>query len=106
EVWRRLGEAEFQAGRSLDSLRAAFRTGTRAVWRGAAQLAAQAGIETPIVISLAEAIFVYSDELAADVAEGYLRIQTDEAGEQERRRRRLATLLLDPDGTDAETISR
>ena len=33
EVWRRLGEAEFQAGRSLDSLRAAWRTGTRAAWR-------------------------------------------------------------------------
>src|SRR5205085_4471732 len=40
EVWRRLGEAEFQAGRGLDALRAAFRTGTRAAWRGAAQLAA------------------------------------------------------------------
>src|SRR5207302_3675882 len=62
EVWRRLGEAEFQAGRSLDALRAAFRTGTRAAWRGAAQLAGRAGVDTPAVIALAEAIFVYSDE--------------------------------------------
>ena len=43
EVWRRLGEAEFQAGRGLEALRAAFRTGTRAAWRGAAELAARAG---------------------------------------------------------------
>ena len=105
EVWRRLGEAEFQAGRSLDDLRAAFRTGTRATWRGAAELAAAAGVDAPLVISLAEAIFVYTDELAADVVEGYLRIQSDEAGERERRRRRLASLLLDPAADDPEVIA-
>jgi hypothetical protein len=107
EMWRRLGEAEFQAGRGLDSLRVAFRTGTRAAWRGAAELAASAGIPTEIVVSLAEAIFVYTDELAAEVVEGYLRMQSDEAGELERRRRRLATLLLDPDvPADPETLAR
>lgn len=107
EIWRRLGEAEFQAGRGLDSLRAAFRTGTRAAWRGAAELASAAGIPTPLVITLAEAIFVYSDELAAQVVEGYLRMQSDEAGELERRRRRLATLLLDPEvRADPETLGR
>jgi hypothetical protein len=107
EMWRRLGEAEFQAGRGLDALRAAFRTGTRAAWRGAAELAGSAGIPTEIVISLAEAIFVYTDELAAEVVEGYLRMQSDEAGELERRRRRLATLLLDPDvPADPETLAR
>jgi hypothetical protein len=105
EVWRRLGEAEFQAGRSLESLRAAFRTGTRAAWRGAAQIAARAGLEAELVIALAEAIFVFSDELAADVVEGYMRMQSDEAGERERRRRRLATLLLDADGHDPETLA-
>ncbi len=106
EVWRRLGEAEFQAGRSLDALRAAWRTGTRAAWRGAADLAAAAGVPTEMVIALAEAIFVFTDELATDVVEGYLRIQSDEAGERERRRRRLATLLLDPDEHDPEAIER
>ena len=57
------------------------------------------------MIALAEAIFVYTDELAADVVEGYLRIQSDEAGERERRRRRLATLLLDPEAHDPEAIA-
>jgi hypothetical protein len=97
ELWRRLGEAEFQAGRSLDDLRAAFRTGTRAAWRGAANLATRAGISAPVAIALAEAIFVYGDELATDVVEGYLRMQSDQAGERERerRRRRLALLLLE-----------
>jgi hypothetical protein len=106
EIWRRLGEAEFQAGRSLDALRGAFRTGTRAAWRGAAELAAMAGVPTPLVISLAEAIFLYTDELAAEVVEGYLRTQSDEAGETERRRRRLATLLVGPDGVEPEVLAR
>jgi hypothetical protein len=106
EVWRRLGEAEFQAGRSLDALRAAFRTGTRAAWRGAADVAAEVGVPTPAVIALAEGIFVYSDALAADVVEGYLRMQSDEAGERERRRRRLATLLLEPEAHDDEAVER
>jgi hypothetical protein len=106
ELWRRLGEAEFQAGRSLDDLRAAFRTGTRAAWRGAAELATRAGISAPVAIALAEAIFVYGDELATDVVEGFLRMQSDQAGERERRRRRLALLLLEPAGQDAEAVAR
>jgi hypothetical protein len=106
ELWRQLGEAEFQSGRSLDDLRAAFRTGIRAAWRGAADLALRAGVSAPIAIALAEAIFVYGDELATDVVEGYLRMQSDEAGERERRRRRLAALLLDPAGADPEALQR
>jgi PucR C-terminal helix-turn-helix domain len=106
ELWRMLGEAEYQAGRSLEDLRAAFRSGIRAAWRGAAEVATRAGVSAPATISLAEAIFVYGDELATDVVEGYLRIQSDDAGERERRRRRLAAALLDPAGHDPETITR
>ena len=57
------------------------------------------------MISLAEAIFVFTDELATDVVEGYLRMQSDEAGERERRRRRLASLLLDAAGHDPEAVA-
>jgi PucR C-terminal helix-turn-helix domain/GGDEF-like domain len=106
ELWRMLGEAEYQAGRSLEDLRAAFRSGIRAAWRGAAEVATRAGVSAPATISLAEAIFVYGDELATDVVEGYLRIQSDQAGERERRRRRLAAALLDPAGHDPETVTR
>jgi hypothetical protein len=106
EAWRRLGEAEFQAGRGLDALRAAWRTGTRAAWRGAAELGNEAGVPTPMVIALAEAIFVYTDELGTEVVEGYLRIASDEAGERERRRRRLASLLVEAEAHDPEAIER
>ena len=66
----------------------------------------RAGVSAPATIALAEAIFVYGDELATDVVEGYLRIQSDEAGERERRRRRLAGLLLDPAGQDLDAVAR
>jgi hypothetical protein len=106
ELWRMLGEAEYQAGRSLEDLRAAFRSGIRAAWRGAAEVATRAGVSAAATISLAEAIFVYGDELATDVVEGYLRIQSDQAGERERRRRRLAAALLDPAGQDPDAVAR
>jgi hypothetical protein len=106
ELWRMLGEAEYQAGRSLDELRAAFRSGIRAAWRGAADVATRAGVSAPATIALAEAIFVYGDELATDVVEGYLRIQSDQAGERDRRRRRLAAALLDPAGPDHDAVAR
>lgn len=107
ELWRRLGEAEFQSGRSLDDLRAAFRLGVRAAWRGAADAAIKANVSAPVAISLAEAIFVYGDALAGDVVEGYLRMQSDVAGEQERRRRRLAAMLVDvATPHDADAVAR
>ncbi|HET8977337.1 MAG TPA: helix-turn-helix domain-containing protein [Solirubrobacteraceae bacterium] len=106
ELWRALGEAEFQSGRRLDDLRAAFRIGIRAAWRGAADLAIRAGVSAPVAIALAEAIFVYGDELASDVVEGYLRIESDQAGERQRRRRRLAAALLDPAGQDPDVVAR
>lgn len=106
ELWRRLGEVEFQSGRGIDAMRAAFRTGTRAAWRAAAELAAGAGIPVRQMIRLADAIFLYSDELAGGVVEGYVRVQSDEAGELERRRRWLASLLVDPAGHDRDAIAR
>jgi hypothetical protein len=105
ELWRMLGEAEYQAGRSLEDLRGAFRSGIRAAWRGAADIATRAGVSAPATIALAEAIFLYGDELATDVVEGYLRIQSDQAGERARRRRRLAAALLDPSGPDPEAVA-
>ncbi len=105
ELWRRLGEAEFQAGRSLTALRAAWRTGTRAAWRGAADAAIAAGMPAPTVVALAEAMFAYADDLATVVVEGYLQMQSDEAGERERRRRRLASLLVESERADPELIA-
>src|SRR4051812_28136153 len=44
DVYRLLGHTEWHAGRSLDSLQAAYRVGARVVWRHAAQAGLAAGI--------------------------------------------------------------
>src|SRR5205085_10381116 len=66
----------------------------------------EAGVLTAMVMALGEAVCYYNDELATEVVEGCLRLQSDEAGERERRRRRLAYLLVDAEGHDPEAIER
>jgi hypothetical protein len=82
-------------GRSLDSLQAAYRIGARAAWRTFADAGLRAGLPPEVLCSLADAIFAYIDELAADSVEGFAEAQQAAAGERERRRRLLLTILLD-----------
>lgn len=106
DVWRRLGRSEFQAGRPLEALQAAFRAGARTAVRGAPRRPADAGVTAGEVALLAEAIYIFLDELTSDVVDGYVRAQSDEAGERDRLRSNLAALLLDAEGHDAETLER
>ena len=88
-----LGRGEFHAGRSLDTLLAAYRVGARLAWRRFVEAGVEAGLSPPAIYSLGEAIFAYIDELSAESAEGYAEEQSAAAGESERRRRRLVRLL-------------
>ncbi len=105
-VYRALGRGEMRAGRSLDALQAAYRLGARIAWRHLADAAAAADIPTPALPTLAEAIFAYIDELAAQSVEGYAEAQSAEAGERGRRRARLLDLLLAEDdvAVDREAV--
>jgi hypothetical protein len=101
EVYRALGRGEYRQGRSLDSLQAAYRVGARVAWRRLSGVGLKAGAEPKVVAALADAIFAYIDELAADSVEGYAEAQQAAAGERDRLRRHLVTVLLseapDPD---------
>jgi hypothetical protein len=93
-IYAGLGKAEFRAGRTLDSLLAAYRLGARIAWRRCAEACDAAGVEPRVVYALGEAIFSYIDELSAESAEGFAEAQTAAAGERQQRRRQLATLLI------------
>lgn len=93
-LFRKLGRHELVNGRNLDVLQAAYRIGARVAWRRMAALGQQAGLPVGTLGVLAEAIFVYMDELSALSIEGYTTAQAREAGTLERRRRRLLKLLL------------
>jgi PucR C-terminal helix-turn-helix domain len=94
EVYRALGRGEMREGRSLDTLQAAYRVGARVAWRRMSAAALAAGVEPQELCSLADAIFAYIDELAADSVEGFAQAQEEAAGERERRRREVLTALL------------
>jgi PucR C-terminal helix-turn-helix domain len=94
-VYRALGRGEHREGRSLDALQAAYRTGARIAWRRSGEAAARAGIDAGDQRGLAEAIFAYIDQIAAESVAGYAAAQARVAGEAERRRGRLVQALVD-----------
>lgn len=96
EVYRALGRGELREGRSLDALQSAYRIGARVAWRRLSRAAAAAGVSVEDQHALAEAIFAYIDELAAESVEGYAAAQADVAGDLQRRRETVLALLLAP----------
>lgn len=92
DVYLALGRGELLQGRSLEALLAAYRVGARVAFRRFADLAGQ--IDPALLMPLAESVFAYIDELSAVSAEGYATEQSRRAGESDRRRGELLTLLL------------
>jgi hypothetical protein len=93
-VYMALGREELRAGRTLDALQSAYRTGARVAWRRTAEVVAGADFDNAVITRLAEAIFAYIDELSAESVEGYARAQSELAGEHERLRHELIVALL------------
>jgi hypothetical protein len=105
EVYQALGRGEQRAGRTLDSLQAAYRIGARVAWRRFADACRRAGVEAEPQALLAEAVFAYIDELAADSVEGYAQAQAEVEDLRRRRRRELVALLLDDPPADAADLA-
>ena len=73
ETYVDLGRGEFHAGRSLDTLLAAYRVGARVTWRRFVEAGTRGGLEPEALFDIGEAIFAYIDMLSAESAEGYAR---------------------------------
>lgn len=104
EVYVGLGRGEAREGRSLEALLAAYRVGARVAWRTTAGAGLEAGLEPQTLALLAESIFAYIDALSAMSAEGFAEAQIQAAGELDRQRRRLVTLLISDPPPEAKTI--
>jgi hypothetical protein len=104
EVYLALGRGEQRAGRTLDSLQAAYRIGARVAWRRWADACRRAGVGAEPLSLLAEAVFAYIDELAADSVEGYAQAQAEVEDVRRRRRRELLLLMLGDPPADAADL--
>ena len=105
EVYLALGRGEQRAGRTLDSLQAAYRIGARVAWRRFADACRRADVGAEPLSLLAEAVFAYIDELAADSVEGFAQAQAEVEDVRRRRRRQLVALLLGDPPADATDLA-
>jgi hypothetical protein len=106
EVYVGLGRGELRQGRTLDSLQAAYRVGARVAWRRMSRVGRKAKLDSDVLSLLAEAVFAYIDELAADSVDGYAEAQAEIEDERRRRRRQLAALLVREPAADAADLRR
>ncbi|MBO2463342.1 PucR family transcriptional regulator [Actinomadura violacea] len=97
---RMLGQYEAHEGRSMDSLQAAYRIGGQVAWRRVMKVAPRHDISSAVMSRLADALFVYLDELAALSLEGFLEARARPIPAMDDRRRRLLHRLVAEPGCD------
>lgn len=99
-VFEQIGRRQWQGGNDLTRLLTAFQLGARAAWRHVSATAVEQGIAPRVLAALADAVFVFVNQLSFAAARGYIMEQTADATARERNREELAELLL----SDRSTI--
>ncbi|MEV6926287.1 helix-turn-helix domain-containing protein [Dactylosporangium sp. NPDC051485] len=94
-VFAGLGRTEYREGHRVDALRSILMLGAQTLWSALVEHPGPA--EPPELYVIAAGLFGYVDALAGAAAEGYLDEQRDAAQDWARLRRRLITLLIQPD---------
>ena len=94
EMIEELGRGEVRAGRTLDALQSAYRTGARVAWRRFADAAREGGADAAVLVPLGEAIFAYIHRLAGLSVTGWAHEQSLRAGATQRARDRLVRLVV------------
>lgn len=105
-VFASFGAREDRRGRSMATLLAAYRDGARGAWRLFSQAALAHHVSQVTTVRLAEAIFVYIDELSTTSAMGFAQAQLTRASQRDLLRRELAdALLAGESGTAAPRVA-
>ncbi|MEV4418473.1 helix-turn-helix domain-containing protein [Patulibacter sp. NPDC049589] len=102
-----LGRGEVRAGRTLDALQSAYRTGARVAWRRFADVVREDGADAAVLVPLGEAIFAYIHRLAGLSVTGWAHEQSLRAGATQRSRDRLVRLVVGdraPEDLDAAAV--
>lgn len=102
-LFEEIGRAQWQQGRDLTSLLSAYQVGARVAWHHVAEVALEAGVPSDMFASLAEAVFIFVDQLSSASARGYVLEQSEAAAARERLRDELGDMLLS-DRSDSTAI--
>lgn len=94
DMCRRFGRFEAYEGRSMDTLQGAYRLGARVALRRAKKVGRSYNFSPTLMLSFADALFAYVDELESLSREGFLEVQAQSDQQSEAMRRRLLHLIL------------
>jgi hypothetical protein len=99
-----LGRGEARSGRSTDALLSAYRIGARVSWREMSTTAVQSGLDAETLVSFAELVFAYIDELSAASIAGHTDELATTGRVRQRLQERIAHHLLT--GAPPETVTK
>ncbi|HEY2220442.1 helix-turn-helix domain-containing protein [Actinomycetospora sp.] len=108
-VYFELGRVEHRHGRTMDALQSAYRIGSRVMWRRISAGSDAYGLGPDGIFRLAEALFEYTEQLAAASVAGYAHEQSLTAGSRQARRHTLVAALMRtpiPEGPELERLIR
>ena len=80
--------------------------GARVAWHHVSRAALELGVEPEALAALAEAVFIFVDQLSSASARGYVLEQSEAAGARERLRDELVELLLSDRSDDDDRPRR
>jgi hypothetical protein len=93
-VFEQIGRRQWHLGSDLTRLLTAYQIGARAAWRHVSTVALELDLDPRTLADLAQAVFVFVNQLSSASARGYVLEQIEDSRERERRRDELAELLL------------
>jgi hypothetical protein len=94
DMCRRFGRFEAYEGRTMETLQGAYRLGARVALRRAKKVGRSYSFSPTLMLSFADALFAYIDELESLSREGFLEVQSQSGEQSEAMRRRLLHLVL------------
>lgn len=93
-LFEEVGRAQFRQGHDVSVLLAAYQVGARAAWHFVAGTALTARVAPEALVALAEAVFVFIDQLSSASAHGFVAEQAEASAARDRLRDELVELLL------------
>jgi hypothetical protein len=93
-LFEEIGRIQWREGRDLTTLLSAYQVGARVAWHHVSRAALEIGIEPAALAALAEAVFIFVDQLSSASARGYVLEQSEAVAARERLRDELVDLLL------------